>query len=178
MIRVSITGPESSGKSDLAIALAEHFGTSYAREYARIYLAGKDKPYQFEDIDTICKGQLEEEKKAMARGDRVVFFDTDFLVLKIWSEYRFGKVSPVVASAYEEVQYDHFLLCKPDIPWSPDPLRESPSQEERNELFDLYRSELHALERPYTVISGKGQSRVNSAISVVQELLDKTAGIK
>jgi len=170
MIRVSITGPESSGKSDLAKALAAHFQTSYAREYARLFLSKKEEPYNFRDLDTICKGQLEEESKAMDEGNRIVFFDTDFLVLKIWSEFRFGKVSKLVSKTYEEVCYDHVLLCKPDIPWSPDPLRESPSDQEREVLFNLYKSELERGTRSYSIVEGLGDERLKSAIYGLKKL--------
>jgi NadR type nicotinamide-nucleotide adenylyltransferase len=173
MKRVAITGPESSGKSDLSKALALHFNTTYAREYARLYLAEKGFQYGFEDLDMICDGQLREEKAAVARARRVVFFDTDTLVLKIWSEYRFGQVSPKIQSAFEESQYDLYLLCKPDIPWYSDPLRESPNQDERDELFNLYRDALEKQNQPYQVIVGIGQKRVDKAIDAVLSILDE-----
>ncbi|MGO8608995.1 AAA family ATPase, partial [Rhizobium johnstonii] len=38
MLRVALTGPESTGKTTLSRLLAEHYGTTWAQEYARYYL--------------------------------------------------------------------------------------------------------------------------------------------
>ncbi|MFT6355054.1 MAG: nicotinamide riboside kinase, partial [Cryomorphaceae bacterium] len=89
MIRIAITGPESSGKSDLAKALANHFDTVYALEFARDYLEENGSEYSFEDLNEICKGQIAQEEMALAAAKKICFFDTDMLVLKIWSNYRF-----------------------------------------------------------------------------------------
>ncbi len=170
MIRVAITGPESSGKSDLAKALADHFDTAYAPEFARVYLEKNGSNYSFEDLDEICRGQIAEEEKAVAAAKEICFFDTDMLVLKIWSKFRFGRVSNFVKQSALLRKYDHYLLCKPDLPWSPDPLRESPSQEERDVLFNLYRNELESGNCSYSIVEGKGDKRLDSAISAIKRL--------
>ncbi|MGB6036389.1 MAG: AAA family ATPase [Cryomorphaceae bacterium] len=170
MIRVAITGPESSGKSDLAKALAEHFDTVYAPEFARVYLEKNGSNYSFEDLDEICRGQIAEEEKAMAAANEICFFDTEMLVLKIWSKYRFGRVSNFVRQATLLRKYDHYLLCKPDLPWSPDPLRESPSREERDVLFNLYRNELESGSCSYSIIEGQGDERLGSAVNALNGL--------
>jgi NadR type nicotinamide-nucleotide adenylyltransferase len=170
VIRIAITGPESSGKSDLAKALANHFDTVYAPEFARDYLEKYGTEYSLEDLDEICKGQIAEEERALAAAKKICFFDTDMLVLKIWSMYRFGRVSNLIEEAVREREYDHVLLCKPDLPWSPDPLRESPSAEERELLFTLYQNELESRGAPYSVVSGKGKDRLVSAVSALKSL--------
>jgi len=164
MTRIAITGPESSGKSDLAKALSNHFDTVYALEFARDYLAENGSEYSFEDLDEICKGQITHEEMALAAAKKICFFDTDMLVLKIWSIYRFGRVSNFIEQAVRERKYDHYLLCKPDLPWSPDPLRESPSVDERELLFTLYRNELERQNSSFTVVEGEGKVRLDSAL--------------
>jgi len=67
-------------------------------------------------------------------------------------------------------KYDHYLLCKPDLPWSPDPLRESPSREERDILFNLYRNELESGKWSYSIVEGQGDERLNSAINALNGL--------
>jgi nicotinamide riboside kinase len=37
-------------------------------------------------------------------------------------------------------KFNHYFLCKPDIPWEEDPLREN--SENRDELFEIYLQEL------------------------------------
>ena len=48
--RIAITGPESTGKSELAKGLAEHYHTLWVPEYAREYLNKLGSPYEYEDI--------------------------------------------------------------------------------------------------------------------------------
>jgi NadR type nicotinamide-nucleotide adenylyltransferase len=170
MIRIAITGPESTGKSDLAKALAQHFNTTYAPEYARKYLEKNGPEYAYEDLDEICRGQIAEEQKALTSAKRICFFDTDMLVLKIWSKFRFGRVSNVIEQAINVRRYDHYLLCKPDLPWSLDPLRESPSNEERKVLFKLYRSELESGCYSYSIVEGEGNERLHLAVNALERL--------
>lgn len=168
VIKISITGPESSGKSVLTKALAQHFGTSYAPEYARHFLEKTNGVYTFQDLDTIARGQLAYEKKALATAKGLCFFDTDMLVLKIWFMFRFGKISPFISSAIHQNTYDYFLLCKPDLEWQPDAFRESPDQAERDQLFEIYERELQQINKPYFVVSGVGPQRVQSAIAFLK----------
>lgn len=164
VLRIAITGPESSGKSDLAKALATHCDTTYAPEYARKYLEKNGPDYTYEDLDEICRGQIAEEEKALTAANKICFFDTDMLVLKIWSMFRFGRVSNLIEQALRERSYDHFLLCKPDLPWSLDPLRESPSDEERSVLFTFYRNELTSGNFSFSIVEGEGNERLDTAL--------------
>ena len=43
-----------------------------------------------------------------------------------------------------------YLLCKPDIKWEKDPLREHPKN--RMELFQLYKKELENLNHKYYIL--------------------------
>lgn len=172
MIKVAITGPEASGKSELAQQLAHYYSTSYAPEFARTYLEGLPRKYNIEDLDKITLGQINEEESAIVRADEICFFDTDMLVMQVWSSFRFDKISPVIERALSERSYDFWLLCKPDLPWKDDPLRESPDQEERDELFNIYHnllSENHP--KDFSVIEGFGTDRFRKALSVVQRLI-------
>jgi len=63
LYRISITGPESTGKSALAKELAAHFNTVWVPEYAREYLEKLGRRYEFEDIAIIAKGQLANENR-------------------------------------------------------------------------------------------------------------------
>ena len=170
VIKIAVTGPESSGKSQLSEALARHYGTSWAREYAREYLPEEGGTYGLSDLDEICRGQIRNEERAIKSADELCFFDTDMLVLKVWSEFRFGTLSPVLQAAIEERTYDLRLLCRPDLPWHPDPLRESPSAAEREELFAIYRSELEAVGAKYFIVDGLGEDRLRNALRFLKSV--------
>ena len=47
---------------------------------------------------------------------------------------------------------DVYLLCAPDIPWIPDPVRYNGSDAIRQELFERYEREIQALDIPYYII--------------------------
>ncbi len=157
ILKIAVTGPESSGKSQLTESLANHFNTSFAPEYARTFLSQTDGEYQLKDLIAIAKGQVANEQAALANANNICFFDTDMLVLKIWAQFRFGRVPEFIETAFQRKRYDHYLLCKPDLPWEADAFRESPNQAERDLLFQLYIDELDKIGASYHVISGEGR---------------------
>lgn len=167
VFKVAITGPESTGKSVLALALGAHFQEPVALEFAREYLVKTSGRYGFADLDAICRGQLANEERACADAKKLCFCDTDITVLKIWSQYRFGKVSSLITETHRTRRYDLYLLCQTDLPWYPDQLRESPDPAERRLLFELYRQELDEQGACYEIVSGTGPQRIAQAIELV-----------
>ena len=157
-----MTGPESTGKSVLSEALAKHFDTAWVPEYARAYLDDIRRDYIFEDIVDIARGQYKREQELFLQGGQFIFCDTDFLVCKIWSEEKFGKCDPWIDKMYSKNIYDLYLLCKPDIPWVADPLRENPG--DRNRLYDIYLNQLKEKDYHYKIASGSGKERLEMAI--------------
>jgi NadR type nicotinamide-nucleotide adenylyltransferase len=169
MIRISVTGPESTGKSWLAERLASRYSSPWVPEYAREYLETLRRPYTYDDILQIARTQYEREKAACSSG--MVFCDTDFLVTAIWCQVKYGRCHPWITRMLESEPYDLYLLCNIDLPWEYDPLREHP--EMRADLFTLYRNRLDALGFNYRVVSGTGAERLRNAADFVDEILDK-----
>ena len=56
---ITIVGAESSGKTTLAMRLAEHFACPWVPEYAREYLLSLGRPYNEADLEIIAEKQLE-----------------------------------------------------------------------------------------------------------------------
>ena len=173
MLRVAVTGPESTGKSELASQLAMHYQTLWVPEVARDYLDDLERSYIFEDIVKIAKAQYELENSLARQARKILFCDTDLLVTKIWSTYKFGKCDPWIEEKVISHRYDLYLLCNIDLPWVEDPLREHPSQ--REELFGLYLEELRRLNVTFAIVSGTGGARTANAILAVEEALNKLA---
>ena len=173
MLRVSLTGPESTGKSTLATRLAAHYGTTFAPEFAREYLADSGPHYSPEDLEEIARGQLAAEAAAVAeaeaRGYRVVFFDSDLLVIKIWFEHSFGTCPEWILQAIARQHYDLVLLMGVDVPWQPDPLREHPHL--RQHFYDLYQRELREQMSNFAEVAGDFDRRFSHACFLVDELL-------
>lgn len=163
--RIAITGPESSGKSTLSNALAEYYQTSWSPEFARDYLEKRDGQYAQSDIDKIAKGQLAMWQQAST--ENIHFCDTEMLVLKIWSEFKYGNCSSFIKKAFHEQQFDHYFLCRPDIPWEEDPLREHPEQ--REQLFDIYHKSLIEHNLPFTIVGGDLPKRLSICKRVIEK---------
>lgn len=173
--KIAITGPESTGKSWLANRLASHFGTAYVPEYAREYIDKLSGNYNRQDLYQIAREQLEREEQAASQAKRLLFCDTELLVIKIWSLHAFGECHPWILSQLEQNTYDLFLLCDIDLPWEPDPQREHPHL--RKYFFDWYKRELDGYGFPYRVISGVGENRIELAVDRVNEFfIDQADG--
>ena len=167
LIRIAITGPESTGKSDLAKNLAEHYRTVWVPEYAREYLDKLNREYNYEDILLIAKGQVKAETGMLEKANRFLFADTEMIVLKIWCEVKYGKCHPWILNQLAKQNYDLYLLTDIDLPWQPDPLREHPDK--RRELFNLYLDEMKKRNLPFEIVSGFGDQRLANAIEIIEK---------
>lgn len=166
LVKIAITGPESTGKSQLAEELAAYYHTVFVPEYARAFIDRLDRPYNREDILEIAKGQIREEERTIQRATRMLFCDTELIVTKIWSEVKYGMCDPWILEKIEENNYDLFLLCNIDLPWEEDPQREHPHMREK--LFSLYYDELTERGFPFKVVSGTGRARLENAVKHVE----------
>lgn len=168
MRRISLTGPESAGKSTLAAQLAAHYGTAYVPEYARVYLEENGAHYTPADLEAIAHGQLAAEDAAQAY--QLLFCDTDLLVIKIWAENAFGTCPAWVLAELARPRYALTLLLAPDLPWTPDPLREHPDPAQRWHFYNLYRAELVSREWPFVEIGGPPAQRLAQALRAVESV--------
>lgn len=165
--KVLILGPESTGKSTLAKDLASHFEEPWVPEYARQYLENLTRDYDFEDLSTIAKGQLEGEEKAEKLAKSLLFCDTDLRVIHIWSAHRFGKTNSWILEEIENRVYDLVLLTDIDLEWESDPLREHPEPEMRLYFFKKYFELAKSSGFPFEVIGGSREERIDKAIVAV-----------
>lgn len=168
VIKVAIVGPESSGKSTLCAALAQHYGEPRVDEYARHYLGPLGRPYAGPDLLAIAQGQAAREDAA-TDARRVLLCDTDMITVRIWGQEKFGHCDPALIALSAQRHYDHWLLCRPDIPWEADPLRENPH--DRDRLFLVYQAMLRQLGRPLTIMEGGHHHRMRTAVDVIDRLL-------
>ena len=170
MRRISLTGPESAGKSSLAAQLAAHYGTAFVPEYARAYLEKNGNAYTLADLEAIAHGQLAAEDAAAAQATGFLFCDTDLLVIKIWAENAFGKCPAWVLAELNRPRYALTLLLAPDLPWVSDPLREHPDPAQRWHFYELYRAELVSRNWPFVEINGLPAQRLALALAACDKL--------
>ncbi len=171
--------------------LASELQLTSVGEFARDYLSKVDGQYEFEDLEAIARGQLamildagcwmrdagcgmldagfgiRDEEGAK----RVVITDTFLLVILIWSMHKYGKVSDTVQELYAKYQPDFYLLCRPDLPWERDVLREH--EQGREELFERYLERIEASGIPYFIVEGSGPARMQKALDRVAKMVQK-----
>lgn len=150
-VKIAFTGPESSGKTTSAVWLAEYLACELIDEYARTYLANSSN-YTLEDLNAIAAEQFRR-----INLDKNMIVDSEMLVMKIWCEDKYKSCSENILNLYKQQKIDIYFLCKPDIPWSNDPLRENPH--DRTRLFELYEAQLKASKVCYFVLDGPIESR-------------------
>jgi NadR type nicotinamide-nucleotide adenylyltransferase len=178
--RIVVIGPESTGKSTLCGYLADYYNTLWCPEFAREYLLENGTAYTIDDLITIAKGQLDAVQKytraLQSQIDQTgivkpLIVDTDMYVMKVWAEYVFGTCPTFILDEINKQDYDLYLLCKPDIPWVKDELREYPDEKPRQELFQIYKDILINQQTPWVEISGGFDTRNQKAVAAIDALL-------
>lgn len=96
-----------------------------------------------------------------------IFIDTDMYVMKVWSEFVFGRCHQWILDRIVSRRYDLYLLCNTDLPWVKDELREYPDLATREKLFHIYKDLLVNQDTPWAEISGDNGQRLQKAIEAV-----------
>jgi NadR type nicotinamide-nucleotide adenylyltransferase len=167
--RVAIVGPECTGKTDLSRFLASHFQAPWVPEVAREYLDSLNRPYEKRDLKEIALAQISEEDRLAKQANEILICDTNLLIIKIWSEFKYGDCDPAILNAMNNRNYDLHLLTYVDIPWADDPLREHPDK--REVLYGLYKSELEDARINFVEIKGEQEARRKTAIKAIEQIV-------
>lgn len=188
MLRIAIVGPEYSGKTALSSELMWHLGGGRVSDGTHEYIEEEEERYTEADFLDMARsqanwfmdaGDLSAEYWEMMHGDDPVmgrmvpmeptYFESDVLNLKILSQEKFGRVHPEIEQLVRELRYDLRLLCRPDFPVEPDPMRLPPL--DREHIFAVWERELKAYGFPYVIVEGTHEQRVSKALSVVEAML-------
>lgn len=167
--RIAIVGPECTGKTHLAIQLAKHYKTVWVPEYARQYINRLNRPYTQADLLKIAKGQTFTEDELALEAKELLICDTNLVVVKIWSEFKYGVCDAEILRMLHGRKYDLHLLTNIDVPWENDPQREHPDQREL--LYAHYVNEMENLGAHYTVINGDKKQRLEKAVQAIDKVI-------
>ncbi len=173
-LKIVLFGPESTGKTTLSKQLARHYNSVWVPEYAREYLQDKwnneRKTCQPEDLLPIAKGQMKLENKLAKKTNTVLICDTDLLETKVYSEtYYVGTCDPILEKYAVENTYGLYFLTYIDTPWEADDLRDKPN--ERARMFQAFQDTLIKYSRPYVLLKGSKQERLEEAIKQIDNLI-------
>jgi NadR type nicotinamide-nucleotide adenylyltransferase len=176
--KIAVIGPESAGKSTLCETLSVHYQTIWCPEYARTYLKDRGTDYQYEDLLHIAKGQIALEEEYATRifrqkSSALLFIDTDMHVMKVWCEYVYKQCHKFILDQIAVRTYDAYLLCRPDIPWVQDDLREYPDETTRKRLYHYYKDLMVHQSDPWIEIEGDYDERTRKAVGFVDGFLSE-----
>jgi nicotinamide riboside kinase len=161
-----LTGPESSGKTALANLVVQHTNYPLVEEYARTYLTQIPGNYVDIDLNII---EYEQAKMEKQYNDKThVICDTDLLTIFIWRSEVFKYCDLNWADRLRSNQYGLdriYFLCKPDIPWQYDVLRENPYDRER--IYDVYKNILEKFKLNFIILEGSLDAKIASILSVL-----------
>ncbi len=166
---VVITGAESTGKSTLTKALAEHFNVPFIPEIARQYVENHNYKYNYNDVETIAKQQVEQLNRLKHSDSPYIFIDTWLIITKIWFEVVFNKTPNWFEAEILKHKIDLFLVCDTDLPWIPDPAREN-GGEQRIQLQMRYITTIKKYNTPYKIVSGHNDARIKNALLFLEEI--------
>lgn len=171
---IALLGAESTGKTDLARALAQRteaagLRTAVVEEYLREFCdhAGRT-PHRHEQAH-IASEQTRRIADAAASHD-LVLADTTALMTAVYSEFIFCDVTLYTDAVAAHRTSGLTLLTGLDMPWLPDGLqRDGPHV--REPVDALLRHRMQAAGIAYAVIYGTGEARVDSAWRAVAPVL-------
>jgi NadR type nicotinamide-nucleotide adenylyltransferase len=174
-LRVVLIGPESTGKTRLAEALAARYGVPWSPEFAREYAEGRTTPLTIADVDAIGRGQKEGEDATLALAGRLgvplAILDTDLVSTAIYSRHYYGDCPAWIEDEARARRGDLYLLHHVDVPWVAEDLqREQP--ERREELLERFRRTLAQIDAAVIDVFGSWAERRRLAIEAVDRLLE------
>jgi NadR type nicotinamide-nucleotide adenylyltransferase len=169
MIRVVLTGSESTGKSTLAAALARHYGVELVPEFVRTFAERKNEAIEFSDHGPIARGQIALEDEHIARAKHLLIQDTDLISTVVYCRHYFDRCPPWIEETARERRPDLYLLCQPDIPWVADGVRDRGHL--REEMQELFHQAIGASGAASVELRGTLEERLARAIEAIDRLL-------
>ncbi|MGB1157516.1 MAG: AAA family ATPase [Alphaproteobacteria bacterium] len=176
MLRVTVFGPESTGKTTLARHLSREFDALYMPEYGRAYthaLAIPEEAWKPEHLTQIAAQHIMLREDIEARGGTALIVeDTDVVKTAIWSDFLCQSRDP--AFDWDGVELpDLYLLLTPETPFVQDSIRMHDRQARREDFFERCKAELDRRGATYRLIGGSDfDDRTAQAEGYVEALLE------
>lgn len=171
--RVCLVGAESTGKTTLAKALAEHYQTVYVPEHGRFYSegklrAGKEAAWRSDEFVHIARAQVEFEETLAEASNGLVIADTNAFATGVWHERYLGFRSAAVEKIAANHQPDLYILTDIDVPFEQDGTRDG--EFVRHDMHQWFIERLKENKLPYVLVTGNQSERLNQAIKAIDAL--------
>ena len=124
----------------------------------------------YEDLEFIAKGQVKLEEEGIKQANKILICDTDLVVIKIWSLFKYQTCSKWIIDTIQKRSYNLYILCGIDIPWTYDAQREHPNA--RQALYDIYKKELEELGKRFIEVKGNPSERLHQTTTLIDTLMN------
>ncbi|MEN9844458.1 MAG: hypothetical protein RLZZ612_2287 [Pseudomonadota bacterium] len=177
MWRMALLGAESTGKSTLALALAQglrqhhpHQPVQVVDEHLRAWCLSRQRTPQAHEQAEIAHLQTQAIEAAVATGTAVIA-DTTPLMTAVYSEFYFSDTSLYAQAFAYQHRFDLHLLMGTDVAWQADGgLRDGPDTQQA--IDALLRQRLYQAGVRFHTLYGGVAQRVATAWSLLSPWLN------
>lgn len=153
---IAILGAESSGKTTLTKALAEHYNEKPVLEYGREFGEYNNNIYRLEDMLLIARNQIARENHTPIKRFR--FCDTTPLTTAFYSNEFFNFVHPELTKLTKR-KYKYTFLLDNEVPFYQDGTR---NQAYRQRQLEFYEKHNH------TLVTGSLEERIDKIVKILE----------
>ena len=176
LVRICVTGPESTGKTTLARRLAEWANTEWVPEAARTYAERHGATLTAEDVGPIAREHISladaAADRARARGASMLVLDTDLLSTVVYARHYYGSLPRWVEKEERARRASLYLLCDVDVPWVADGIRDRPAA--RDALFGEFAEALERRLASVVCVRGSWDERWRIALDAVRRRVERS----
>jgi HTH-type transcriptional regulator, transcriptional repressor of NAD biosynthesis genes len=165
--KICFYGPESTGKSTMAVQMAKKYKTESVPEVAREMIT--KNVFDAADIIAIGEAQTQRVIEKTKTANKLLFCDTDLITTKIYSQVYLNVIPPILTELEQQITYDLYFLMDIDVPWIADGLRDLGDR--REEMFVIFKKELDDRNISYILIQGTPREREQRITQEIDKLL-------
>ena len=180
LARVAIEGPESTGKSTIARAVATGLGLTYAPEWAKCFIeqsVRQGRAFAEPDLLTIARGHCAAERSLELVAHRALIADSSLLTTLVWGRFLYGRSEARIEAMFaaEEARAPRQRwFFTPDTPWIADLHRDvaadAAAPETRQRFWDLLVAEAERRGLPFHIVPGGFTEKQARALALGQAL--------
>jgi nicotinamide riboside kinase len=149
----------------------------WAAEAAREVARARPGVLGPEDVPVIARTHVrlaDDAGRAAAEAGRpLVFLDQDLVSTVVYARHYYGRCPRWIERLAVERRGDLYLLCRPDLPWSADGVRDRPVA--REEIHVLFAAALDAAGARVADVAGSGAAREALAVAALEAFLKDNA---
>lgn len=176
--RIVVTGPESTGKTTLATAVALRLGAPMLAEAARAYAEARlaeGRGLTAEDAEPIARAAIAAEDAVFAASPGLVVLDTDLVSTVLYTRHYYGPAPSWMEAEARARRGDLYLLCDVDLPWAADGVRDRPTN--RPAMHALFVATLREFGCTVALVDGRGTERIERALRAIADAGLSDAGL-